>query len=991
MKKLFILIAIVLAVIHFTATAQTLNQVILPQYIQGLNGTNNDRVPYAFRVTLSGLTPSATYRYNTRIVTKTDGATSSGAGNTIFVNSDGSFTRTTNQDFATIGRYGEFTTDGTGSFTGWFILEPTGNARFTPGNYVKPRIILNDGAGGTSAAHYLTTTDSVLVINFGSTASDATGIVGTQFGTDKNFVFIYDNTSGAGRPIGGTVIENEGADNVAGSYVDYYDTYVNGVSRAWGSILPNTLPNGIKRIEERSLSTGSIGTVETDNDGIWPNGANTINPTGGKTNPIIIQPLVADTPIVMNEIYSRGTTGNPDWIELYNPKNVPVVISGYKIYDSGGKSGSKPKMEIPLSTEISAKGYYVIVVDDGSASGFGLSSTGEWVWFENASGDVIDSVQFPALDTNQSYSRIPDGGSWKKTTTVTKNAANVFTYDVYDIKLNEIYSRGTTGAPDWIEVYNNEDKAIDLSGFLIYDNGGQSGSKPKKEFPNGSIILSKNVLVIVVDDGTASGFGLSSSGERVWLANPVGSVLDSVDFPALGIDSSYARIPDGVGAWQIVSPPTKNALNYTPIIPDTFVVINELYSRGISVNLDWIEIYNFTSNPVDLTGYKIYDNGGFSGSKPKKEFPNGTIIPPLGFYVITVDDGTASGFGLSSGGETVWLEDSNGSVIDNITFPALLETETYGRWPDGATNWRKLNIITKGSNNKYVDMTGLDTLTYKTTPHLLINPYGKGYIAGVNEYGDIGKYQRLDFNPGDTLHAMNLYFGHQDVVGTPDTINIVLKSVAGDGKPSNTLLSTWTTSEVLQVNSTTGNLFAFDNPIELSGPVFIGFEWSTTADDTFAVFCDEDGEGNNANRVWEKFSDGQYNDFLTVFNPTYSWDIDVDLWIEAYYKKGPGVGIEDNISSIPTDFKLEQNYPNPFNPSTTISFKLKVDSKVSLKIFNILGQEVFNLVNSDMKAGVQSFKFDASNLASGIYFYRITVEGIDGSRFTDVKKMTLMK
>ncbi|HEX7358558.1 MAG TPA: T9SS type A sorting domain-containing protein, partial [Ignavibacteriaceae bacterium] len=91
------------------------------------------------------------------------------------------------------------------------------------------------------------------------------------------------------------------------------------------------------------------------------------------------------------------------------------------------------------------------------------------------------------------------------------------------------------------------------------------------------------------------------------------------------------------------------------------------------------------------------------------------------------------------------------------------------------------------------------------------------------------------------------------------------------------------------------------------------------------------------------------------------------------------------------EFTLAQNYPNPFNPSTTINFSLAVDSKVSLKIFNVLGQEVATLINSQMSAGSQKVSFNASTLNSGVYFYRIDADGVDGQKFSSVKKMILTK
>ena len=91
------------------------------------------------------------------------------------------------------------------------------------------------------------------------------------------------------------------------------------------------------------------------------------------------------------------------------------------------------------------------------------------------------------------------------------------------------------------------------------------------------------------------------------------------------------------------------------------------------------------------------------------------------------------------------------------------------------------------------------------------------------------------------------------------------------------------------------------------------------------------------------------------------------------------------------EFALSQNYPNPFNPSTKINFSLAVDSKVSLKIFDVLGQEVATLINGQLAAGSQEVSFNASSLNSGVYFYRIDADGIDGQEFSSVRKMILTK
>jgi len=91
-------------------------------------------------------------------------------------------------------------------------------------------------------------------------------------------------------------------------------------------------------------------------------------------------------------------------------------------------------------------------------------------------------------------------------------------------------------------------------------------------------------------------------------------------------------------------------------------------------------------------------------------------------------------------------------------------------------------------------------------------------------------------------------------------------------------------------------------------------------------------------------------------------------------------------ATIPVAFSLSQNYPNPFNPTTNIKYSLPEDSKVKLTVFNLIGQEVVTLVNETQKAGYQSVQFNAANLPSGVYFYRI-----DAGKFNAVKKMVLIK
>ena len=88
----------------------------------------------------------------------------------------------------------------------------------------------------------------------------------------------------------------------------------------------------------------------------------------------------------------------------------------------------------------------------------------------------------------------------------------------------------------------------------------------------------------------------------------------------------------------------------------------------------------------------------------------------------------------------------------------------------------------------------------------------------------------------------------------------------------------------------------------------------------------------------------------------------------------------------PVEFSLAQNYPNPFNPSTVIAYALPQNAHVALEVFNALGQRVALLVDEVKEAGYHQARFDASNLASGVYIYKLSAGG-----FVDSKKLLLMK
>jgi uncharacterized Ntn-hydrolase superfamily protein len=119
---------------------------------------------------------------------------------------------------------------------------------------------------------------------------------------------------------------------------------------------------------------------------------------------------------------------------------------------------------------------------------------------------------------------------------------------------------------------------------------------------------------------------------------------------------------------------------------------------------------------------------------------------------------------------------------------------------------------------------------------------------------------------------------------------------------------------------------------------------------------------------------------LQNHDPIDSLQVLFNIWLST-------VGLAGYSNEVPSEFNLYQNYPNPFNPVTTIGFDLAKPSTVKLIIYDLVGNEVAVLINNNsFPAGNFEFSFDASNLASGVYIYKLISDG-----FTDSKKMTVIK
>jgi hypothetical protein len=184
--------------------------------------------------------------------------------------------------------------------------------------------------------------------------------------------------------------------------------------------------------------------------------------------------------------------------------------------------------------------------------------------------------------------------------------------------------------------------------------------------------------------------------------------------------------------------------------------------------------------------------------------------------------------------------------------------------------------------------------------------------------------------------------------------------------------------------------FTVENGNTINGAAVL--RWQTASETNNLGFDVERSIGDDKN--WEKI--GFLKGFGTTVDAKYYEFVDEDATTEGDYfyrlKQNDTNGAFEYSSTVqytvsaPDEFALAQNYPNPFNPSTQIVFQLKEDIQVNLTVFDLLGREVAQVVDAEMKAGTHKITFDAKELSAGVYFYSLSA----GS-FHAMKKMTLIK
>jgi len=272
---------------------------------------------------------------------------------------------------------------------------------------------------------------------------------------------------------------------------------------------------------------------------------------------------------------------------------------------------------------------------------------------------------------------------------------------------------------DFIEIYNTDTVAIDIGGMYITDD---LTNPTQWQIPSDSIeittIPAGGFLVLWADKQTDQGplhvnVKLGSGGEQIGLYNSDGiTAIDTLTFGAQETDVSFGQMPDGSDDWQTFVEHTDVGYTTSPGRSNVTLKINEFLAKNDNVNQDefgnygdWIELFNYGVNDVDVTGMLMTDDL----ETPNMYAFNPAFVPANGYLLIWADgtsedvitdpDFLHANFKLGAGGEAVGLFLNEYTVIDSFSFGAQTADISTGRYPDGTDNWLTFSVPSPNESN----------------------------------------------------------------------------------------------------------------------------------------------------------------------------------------------------------------------------------------------------------------------------------------------------
>ena len=439
-----------------------------------------------------------------------------------------------------------------------------------------------------------------------------------------------------------------------------------------------------------------------------------------------------------NDVSFPGPQGDyPDWIEIYNAGTEAVMLGGYYMSDVLDDTAAMYQIPdtYPDSVTVAPGGYILFYANKGEASSvfnlnFKLSGGGEAVGLWDASSTLIDSYTYGEQTTDISFGRYPDGADeWGFMSDITPGASNATPDPPATVLFinefmasNDVSFPGPQGDfPDWIEIYNPGAEAVNLAGYYMADDLGDTAAMYQipATYPDSVTVEAGGFIVFYANKGEASSvmnlnFKLSGGGEQIGLWNADQIFMDSLTYGEQITDTSYGRYQDGTDNWYFMADITPGASNINPNPPPTIeLYINEFMASNDSSfpgpqgdYPDWIEIYNPGTEAVMLGGYFMSDDlvDPAAMYQISDAYPDSVTVEAGGFIVFYANKEEASSvlnldFKLSGGGEQIGLWNADQIFMDSLTYGEQITDTSYGRFADGTDNWFFMPEITPGATN----------------------------------------------------------------------------------------------------------------------------------------------------------------------------------------------------------------------------------------------------------------------------------------------------
>lgn len=334
-----------------------------------------------------------------------------------------------------------------------------------------------------------------------------------------------------------------------------------------------------------------------------------------------------------------------------------------------------------------------------------------------------------------------------------------------------------------------------------------------------------------------------------------------------------------------------------------------------------------------------------------------------------------------TGGEIVNIAD--GATYHCIKIEGCTMQNMYSFQYDGGTNWGN-HII--GNSNAYTD----SVIFRNNIAQHWSTPYGGDllFFRGDGLAGDILIEDCTVWDAG--VFLVDIKEGTNAAISQDVVPKVLIQNVTISG-----MTQPWAGGSIITQNAVIKNIIHSNNEFDGIGAGFleiggVGTVMSHCLTDSVwpHVLKDTDAVIDSANMQWMTdvlFKDALNGDF-TLLEGSPAIGAADDGGNLGDPRWNDPTGIEVISSTVPESYSLSQNYPNPFNPTTNIQFSIPESGLVTLRVFDVLGQQVAELVNQELSVGVHKVDFDASELTSGIFFYTL-----ESGNFVQTNKMILLK